>query len=99
MSKQRPHLVPLPAVYRSQGSERFLAGIAHERVRRESGYTSVRVSKATAALLRELESVSHPGHRGRPGLDAMLYYDALERLGRLPDAMLKDRAKTLAVSA
>jgi len=79
--------VPLPRGY--------TAPRTYEQLRRASGYTSARISKATLELLREVEqkSIKASTHKNSwgwettapaPGLDSLLYFDALQRLGKLP---------------
>jgi hypothetical protein len=88
----RPHPVPLPAD--TYGEPR--RGL--ERARRDSGYTSLRVSKLTAALLKRVQAqakATDDKRRGSGsswgyssyyslGFDELLHFDALERLGELP---------------
>jgi hypothetical protein len=81
--KPRVHPVPLPADW---DAER-----ASEHARR-GGYSSIRVSKVTLALLKRVqEQASNDAARRheygryyRTGLDELLYFDALQRLGELP---------------
>ena len=77
--KRQP--VPLP--------ERYQYGVIdeHTNKRAAAGDTSIRLSKATRALLEELSALSCEAadvRWHRIGLDELLYWDALERLGRLP---------------
>lgn len=77
--KRRP--VPIPERYQ------YGAVDEHTRARAAAGDTSIRLSKATRELLEELSTASleAAGIRWhRVGLDELLYWDALDRLGRLP---------------
>lgn len=88
--KGRPHPVPVPrnrwhAPRREAEAERVA-----------SGYTSVRVTKRTAELLRRLVAQAVAAQRQRAGgpfyapaigLDELLYWDALQRLGELPEGV------------
>lgn len=81
--------VPLPRGYSAPRE--------FEQLRKASGYTSARLSKVTLELLRRLEAKSVAASKKKdrwgwdtsapqPGLDSLLYFDALERLGELPPA-------------
>jgi hypothetical protein len=99
-----PHPVPLA------GDASTYSGPRHdaEKIRRASGYTSLRLSKATLALLRRVEKQAMDRANARVeqrrkaardggswwgfggsyhqlGLDELLYWDALQRLGELPE--------------
>jgi hypothetical protein len=84
----RVHRVPLPRYgYWSRPPADVVPHLA--LARRQSGYSSVRVSKATLALLRRVEKLSYGS-----GLDELLYFDALQRLGECPaDILTRERER------